>query len=96
MDPFDRAGKRGNDIYKNFAVGKGLALRFELALLVTFLGLVAHTVMSHFRFYFKQLPFLGLNSTKQMQKRVTGLILPETIDKGKSSCKLSKFHFMNG
>lgn len=33
-------------------------------------------------------------STKKLQKRVTGF-LPETIDKGKSSRKLSKFQFMN-
>ena len=87
MDPFDRAGKRGND--KNFAVGKGLALRFELALLVTFLDLVAHTVMSHFRFHFKQLPFLGLDYPRKNCKSELPVFFPKRLTREKAHLNFS-------
>ncbi len=64
MDPFDRAKKSGNDNSRNFAVGKGLALRFLFALLVTFFYLVAHNVVTHFRFHFKHLPFIHEQAVK--------------------------------
>jgi hypothetical protein len=67
----------------------GLALRFELALLVTFLDLVAHTVMSHFRFHFKQLPFLGFDYPRKNCKSELPVFFPKRLTREKAHLNFS-------